>query len=69
MKDYVYKKLELIGTSSQSIEDAVNNALEKAAKTVREMRWFEVTETRGAIEKDHVAQWQVTINIGFIVED
>jgi hypothetical protein len=69
MKDNVYKKIELTGTSTQSLEDAVNNALAKAAKTVREMRWFEVTEIRGAIEKDHVAQWQVNIKIGFVVEE
>jgi hypothetical protein len=69
MKDNVYKKIELTGTCTQSLEDAVNNALAKAAKTVREMRWFEVTEIRGAIEKDHVAQWQVNIKIGFVVEE
>ena len=69
MKDNVYKKIELTGTSTQSLEYAVNNALAKAAKTVREMRWFEVTEIRGAIEKDHVAQWQVNIKIGFVVEE
>jgi flavin-binding protein dodecin len=69
MKDNVYKKLELTGTSSKSYEEAVNNALAKAAESVRDMRWFEVTETRGAIDKDHVAQWQVTIKIGFVVEE
>jgi flavin-binding protein dodecin len=69
MKDQVFKKLELTGTSSKSYEEAVNNALAKASKTVRDMRWFEVTEQRGAIDKDHVSQWQVTIKIGFVVEE
>ena len=69
MKDQVFKKLELTGTSSKSYEDAINNALAKAAKTVRDMRWFEITEQRGAIDKDRVSQWQVTIKIGFVVEE
>ena len=69
MNEHVYKLIELTGTSATSIEDAVNGALARAAKTVRNMRWFEVTETRGAIENGKVGQWQVTIKVGFTLED
>ncbi len=66
--DVVYKRVEVTGTSSTSIEDAVNNALAKASKTVRNLRWFEVQEVRGAIEGDKVGQWQVSLKIGFTLE-
>ena len=66
--DHVYKLIELTGTSSDSIEDAINNALGRAAKTVRNMRWFEVIETRGRIDDGRAAQWQVTIKVGFTLE-
>jgi flavin-binding protein dodecin len=69
MGDNVYKKIELTGSSATSIEEAVQNAVAKAAKTVRQMRWFEVVETRGTIKDDKVEQWQVTIKIGFTLED
>jgi flavin-binding protein dodecin len=69
MKDNVYKMIELTGTSKNSIEEAVNNALAKAAQTVRRMGWFEVVETRGAIKDGQVVQWQVTVKIGFSLED
>ena len=68
MSDHVYKKLELVGSSPTSIEDAVTNALARAGKTIRNMRWFEVTETRGYIEENKVDHWQVTINIGFTLD-
>jgi flavin-binding protein dodecin len=67
--EHVYKLIELTGTSAKSIEDAVNNALARAAKTVRNMRWFEVTETRGQIENGKVNHWQVTVKVGFTLED
>ena len=69
MKDSVFKLIELTGTSANSIEEAVNNALAKAGKTVRKMSWFELVETRGRIDGDKVSQWQVTIKVGFPVED
>jgi len=69
MSDQIYKKIELTGTSETSIEEAVNNALARASKTLRELRWFEVTEIRGAIEDGKVGQWQVTLKIGFKLED
>ena len=69
MKDSVYKLIELTGTSPTSIEDAVGNAIKRAHKTVKRLCWFEVLETRGTIEKGKVQHWQVTIKVGFSVED
>ena len=70
MSNNVYKKIELTGTSSVSIEDAVQTALSKAVESVRKMRWFEVLETRGAISEDgQINQWQVTIKVGFTLDD
>jgi flavin-binding protein dodecin len=63
-----YKKLELTGTSDKSIEDAVGVALEKASETVRNMRWFEITEVRGVVDGNRASQWQVTIKVGFTIE-
>jgi len=68
MSDHVYKKLELVGSSPQSIEGAVENALSRAGKTIRNMRWFEVIETRGHIEEGKINHWQVTVKIGFTLE-
>jgi hypothetical protein len=69
MSQNVYKLIELTGTSTVSMEDAVQNAVDRAAKTVRQMRWFEVIETRGAIRDNAVAEWQVTVKIGFALEE
>jgi dodecin len=68
MSDHVYKKIELVGSSPRGIEEAVGNALARAGKTIRNMRWFEVTETRGYIEGGKVEHWQVTLNIGFTLD-
>ncbi|HXV14194.1 MAG TPA: dodecin [Candidatus Krumholzibacteria bacterium] len=69
MANHVYKQIVLTGTSKTSIEDAVNNAIAKAAETVRNLRWLEVTETRGHIENQKLSHWQVTITVGFTLED
>jgi flavin-binding protein dodecin len=69
MPDHVYKTIELVGSSSRSMEDAVQVAIGKAAETVRNLRWFEVLDTRGHIEKGKVAHWQVTLKLGFTLED
>jgi len=69
MSDHVYKSIELTGSSTTGIEDAIERALEKASQTVHNMRWFEVVETRGHIEDGQVAHWQVTVKIGFTLED
>jgi flavin-binding protein dodecin len=68
MSDHVYKKIELVGSSPKSIEEAVENALERARKTIRNMRWFEVAETRGFIEDGKVDHWQVTLKVGFTLD-
>jgi flavin-binding protein dodecin len=69
MTDHVYKKIELTGSSTTGVEDAVKNAIARATKTVRNMRWFEVTDTRGYIEEGEIAYWQVTLKIGFTLEE
>jgi len=69
MSDHVYKVLELTGSSTTSIEDAVQNAIRKAAKTLRRMQWFQILETRGHIEDGEVSHWQVTLKIGFTLDD
>jgi flavin-binding protein dodecin len=68
MSDHVYKKLELVGSSQESIEAAVQNALSRAGKTIRNTRWFEVVETRGYIENNKIDHWQVTIKVGFTLD-
>lgn len=68
MPNHIYKKLEIVGTSPNSIEEAVANAISHASKTVRGLRWFEVSETRGDIVDGKVAHWQVTVKIGFSLE-
>ena len=68
MSNHVYKKLEIVGTSPNSIEEAVANAISQASKTVRDLRWFEVVETRGDIIDGKVSHWQVTVKIGFALE-
>jgi len=66
---HIYKIIELVGSSKVGIQDAIEQAVAKAAQTVKNMRWFEVIETRGEIEDGKVAYWQVTIKVGFTVED
>ncbi|HWR81618.1 MAG TPA: dodecin [Pseudomonas sp.] len=62
---HTYKKVELVGSSPVSIEDAINNALAEAAKSIKLMEWFEVTETRGHIVNGRVGHFQVTLKVGF----
>lgn len=69
MSNHVYKQIVLTGTSKTGIEDAVQNALAKAAESVRNLRWFQITETRGHIENQKIAHWQVTMTVGFTLED
>ncbi|MBC2778685.1 dodecin [Parasphingopyxis marina] len=69
MSDSIYKITEVVGTSKTSIEDAVSGAVERAAKTVHDIGWFEVTETRGHVEGGKVAHYQVTLRIGFRLQD
>ncbi len=67
--DHTYKKVEITGSSSVSQQDAIENAVAKAGESIRNMRWFEVVETRGHIDDQKIAHWQVTIKIGFTLED
>jgi dodecin len=69
MADHVYKTIELVGSSTRGMEEAVQKAIAKAAETVRNLRWFEVVDTRGHIEQGRIAHWQVTLKLGFTLED
>jgi len=69
MPDRIYKVVELVGSSEIGIEDAVQRAITKASHTIRHMRWFEVLETRGHIEDGKVRHYQVTLKVGFTLED
>ncbi|MBI4526659.1 MAG: dodecin domain-containing protein [Deltaproteobacteria bacterium] len=69
MTDHVYKQIELTGSSKSGVEDAVQNAISKASKTLHNLRWFQITETRGYIENDKVDYWQVTLKVGFRLDD
>jgi flavin-binding protein dodecin len=68
MSDHVYKIIHLTGSSTVGSDDAIRRAIEKAAATVRNIRWFEVVETRGHVDNGQVAHWQVTIKVGFTLE-
>lgn len=69
MINHVYKSIEITGTSQTSIEEAIQSAVQRASQTVHHLQWFEVVEIRGRIEEGQVAQWQVTLKIGFTLED
>jgi hypothetical protein len=68
MSDHIYKTIELVGSSTKGMEDAVQKAIAKASETVRNLRWFQVLDTRGHIEGGRVAHWQVTLKLGFTLE-
>lgn len=69
MSDHIYKKIELTGSSQNSMQEAIENAIARASKSLHDMRWFEVVETRGQIDDNKIAHWQVTIKVGFTLED
>jgi flavin-binding protein dodecin len=69
MPEHVYKTIELVGSSTRSAEDAIQKAIGKAAETIRNLRWFEVVDTRGHIEGGRVAHWQVALKLGFTLEE
>ncbi|GEA61598.1 dodecin [Vibrio comitans] len=68
MPHHTYKKMEIVGSSSVGIDDAINNAVAKASESVHNLRWFEMQEVRGHIEEGKVAHWQVTVKIGFTLD-
>ena len=69
MSNHVYKLLELTGTSTTGVDDAIRNAIARAGKTVHNLRWFQVVEVRGGIDAGNVSNWQVTIKVGFTLDD
>ncbi len=68
MSNHVYKTIELTGSSPKGLEEAIRNAVVKASKTLHNLRWFQVTDTRGEIENGKVAHWQVTMKVGFTLD-
>ena len=69
MSDHVYKITELVGSSDESLEKAIGNAVARASKTIRNMRWLEVQQIRGHIDEGAIQHWQVIVKIGFTLED
>jgi flavin-binding protein dodecin len=69
MDDHVYRVIQLVGSSEKSVSDAIERAVVRASKTLRNVRWFEVLETRGSVENGKVSQYQVTLKVGFTMED
>ena len=69
MDDHIYRVIQLVGTSDQSVSDAIERAVARASKTLRDLRWFEVVETRGSIDDGRVSQYQVTLKVGFTIGD
>jgi flavin-binding protein dodecin len=68
MTDKVYKLIEMVGTSNKSSDDAIKNAITRAAQTVRNLDWYEVVQSRGGIENGKISSFQVTLKIGFRLE-
>lgn len=69
MSNHTYRITEIVGTSDQGVDDAVKSGIAKATKTLRELDWFEVKDIRGHLEEDKIADWQVTIKLGFRLEE
>jgi hypothetical protein len=69
MDDHVYRVIEIAGSSPKSIEDAIHTAVARASKTLRNLRWFEVTDTRGHLENGKVSHYQVTLKVGFTIDE
>lgn len=69
MTEHVYKHIELTGTSQVGLEDAIQNAIARASRTLHSLQWFQVTDTRGSIVGGKVRLWQVTLKVGFTLDD
>lgn len=69
MSDHIYKKVEITGSSKESSDDAIQKAIQRASKTIKNMRWFEVVETRGHLKDSQIDHWQVTLKIGFTLDE
>ncbi len=69
MSEHVYKTIEITGSSATGTDDAIRAAISRATKTIRDLRWFQVIETRGEVREGNIAHWQVTMKIGFTLDD
>jgi flavin-binding protein dodecin len=69
MDDHVYRVIEIAGSSTKSIDDAIQSAVARASKTLRHLRWFEVIQTRGHLDEGKIEHYQVTLKIGFTIDD
>jgi flavin-binding protein dodecin len=69
MDDHIYRVIQIVGSSDKSIDDAIQRAIARASKTLRDLRWFEVVETRGHIDNGKVQHYQVTLKVGFTLDD
>ena len=69
MPEHVYKTIEITGSSAAGTDDAIRNAIARASKTIRDMRWFQVVETRGEIRDGNISHWQITMKIGFTLDE
>lgn len=69
MADNIYRKTEIVGTSETSVDDAIQGAIKRAASTLRQIGWFEVSEIRGHVENGEIGHYQVTLKVGFALED
>lgn len=69
MQEHIYKVIEIVGSSQASIEDAISTAISRASETLRHLRWFEVVQTRGHVENGKIAHYQVTLKVGFTMEE
>jgi flavin-binding protein dodecin len=69
MPNHVYKSIEITGSSTVGVEDAINKAIAKASRSLHNLRWFQVSEVRGNIEGGRIDHWQVTMKVGFTLDD
>ena len=69
MDDHIYRVIQIVGSSDKSFDDAIHRAVARASKTLRDLRWFEVVETRGHIENGKISHFQVTLKVGFTLDD
>jgi flavin-binding protein dodecin len=69
MEDHTYRVIEIVGSSEKSIQDAIESGIARASKTLRELRWFEVVRTTGDIQGGKIRHFQVTLKVGFTMED
>lgn len=69
MIEQVYKQIEITGSSRKGVQEAIEHAISRASKTIHQIRWFQVTDTRGYVEENKISYWQVTLKIGFSVDD